>query len=102
MLPCVLRVIVCAVPPTRHNSSIVNFRISQNGKTGLYQITSKKSFKSIEELIEAYHSHPIKSKEKKVEIYLVQGIPCADGSGASDVSLPSPTSPGWCEVGWIG
>ena len=98
-MPCV---ITCAIPPTRHNGSIVNFRISRNEKTRLYQITSKKSFESIEELIEAYHSHPIKSKEKKVEIYLVEGIPSVDSNAGSDSSLPSPTSPGWCEVGWMG
>lgn len=80
----------------------MNFRISRNEKTRLYQITSKKSFESIEELIEAYHSHPIKSKEKKVEIYLVEGIPSVEGSGTSDASLPSPTSPGWCVVVLVG
>ena len=82
----------------RHNGTIVNFRISRNEKTRLYQITSKKSFESLEELLEAYHTHPIKSKEKKVEIFLAEGIPTVEGSGSSDDSLTSPTSPGWCVV----
>ena len=80
----------------------MNFRISQSEKTHLFQITSKKSFESLEELLEAYHTHPIKSKEKKVEIFLVEGIPTAEGSGSSDDSLSSPTSPGWCVVVSVG